>query len=67
MNFSIENSLLKRIVGIIIDTKLRLTLHMNLTGFRFHKTLEEDFSNQYVTKTLYNSLLRPILEYGSVV
>ena len=60
-------------LGIILDTKLRFHLHIessvnkakSLLGFI--KRWSKEFDDPYITKRLFNSLVRPTLEYGCVL
>jgi hypothetical protein len=60
-------------LGVRLDRKLKFTSHitnmvnkaMGVLGFI--KRWSKEFDDPYITKTLYVSLVRPILEYGSCV
>lgn len=60
-------------LGVILDRKLDFNLHVttcvnkakSLLGFM--KRWSKEFNDPYVTKNLYTSLVRPVLEYASVV
>lgn len=39
----------------------------SIWGFRLYQKWTKDFSEPYVTKTLYTSFVRPALTYGSVI
>ena len=60
-------------LGILLDHKLKFSDHifkmvnkaMSVLGFI--KRWSKEFDDPYITKTLYISLVRPILEYGSCV
>jgi hypothetical protein len=60
-------------LGIRLDRKLKFSEHistmvnkaMGILGFI--KRWSKEFDDPYLTKTLYTSLVRPILEYGSCV
>lgn len=60
-------------LGVTLDPKLRFNLHINVCVNKakgvlgFIKRWAKEFDDPYVTKTLYVSLVRPILEYASVV
>ena len=60
-------------LGIMLDAKLSFIPHINMTinkargVLAFIKRWAKEFYDPYITKTLYTSLVRPILEYGSVV
>lgn len=60
-------------LGVLLDHRLSFNLHVNscvnkaksLLGFM--KRWSKEFNDPYVTKSLYMSLVRPTLEYASVV
>lgn len=60
-------------LGVLLDMKMNFNSHIitmvnkayGVLGFI--KRWAKEFSDPYVTKQLYTSLVRPILEYGSVV
>lgn len=60
-------------LGVLLDHKLSFNLHINscvnkaksLLGFM--KRWSKEFNDPYVTKNLYINLVRPTLEYASVV
>lgn len=60
-------------LGILFDGKLRFNLHidscvvrgMSLLGFI--KRWSREFDDPYLTKRLFTTLVRPVLEYGVVV
>lgn len=60
-------------LGILLDQKLNFISHINMTVTKargvlaFIKRWAKEFTDPYTTKQLYTSLVRPILEYGSVV
>lgn len=60
-------------LGILLDPKLNFVPHITLTVNKargvlaFIKRWAKEFSDPYITKQLYVSLVRPILEYGSVI
>lgn len=60
-------------LGIIIDSKLPFSKHISKITLQAHKMLGfvirtcRDFSNPYSLLSLYQSLVQPILEYGSVI
>lgn len=60
-------------LGVILDAKLRFHLHIHSVinksrhALGFIKRWSKEFSDPYVTKSLYISLVRPILEYASIV
>ena len=77
-NYNIENESLKRVptindLGVTLDAKLDFKCHiekMTNCGYRnlgFVKRQSKEFSDPYVTKSLYCSLVRSKLEYASVV
>lgn len=60
-------------LGVILDRKLDFKKHISLTVNKatgvlgFIKRWAKEFSDPYTTKQLFTTLVRPILEYGSVV
>lgn len=60
-------------LGILFDSKLNFIAHITMTANKargvlgFIKRWAKEFKDPYVTKTLYTSLVRPILEYGSII
>lgn len=60
-------------LGILLDTKLDFISHINATANKargvlaFIKRWAKEFSDPYITRQLYISLVRPILEYGSLI
>lgn len=77
-DYTLNNELLQRVdsikdLGILLDTKLNFNLHYDAIFAKAHAMLgfikrrASEFNNIWVTKTLYCSLVRSILEYGSVV
>lgn len=60
-------------LGILLDSRLNFRSHISLTVNKatgvlgFMKRWCKEFADPYVTKQLYTSLVRPILEYGSVI
>lgn len=60
-------------LGILLDTKLNFISHINSTinkargVLAFIKRWGKEFTDPYITKQLYTSLVRPILEYGSII
>lgn len=60
-------------LGILLDSKLNFIKHISLTVNKargvlgFIKRWAKEFTDPYVTKQLYISLVRPILEYGSII
>ena len=77
-SYTIGNNALQRLesfkdLGVIMDPKLRFNLHINFTINKangvlgFIKRWAKDFNDPYVTVSLFNSIVRPILEYAVVV
>lgn len=60
-------------LGFLLDPKLDFRKHINMTVNKargvlaFIKRWAKEFTDPNVTKQLYTSLVRPILEYGSVI
>ena len=60
-------------LGVNMDPKLNFSLHIDTMVLKakavlsFVKRWSKEFRDPYITKTLYTTLVRPILEYGSVV
>ena len=60
-------------LGSLFDRNLTFNNHIITTVNKaygvlsFMKRWAKEFSDPYVTKTLFTSLVRPILEYGSVI
>lgn len=60
-------------LGVLMDSKLNFISHITLTINKakgvlgFIKRWAKEFNDPYVTKTLYTSLVRPILEYASII
>ena len=60
-------------LGILLDAELNFGLHVTSIinkarcTLGFIKRWSKEFNDPYVTKNLYTSLVRPILEYGSVI
>lgn len=60
-------------LGILLDTKLNFIAHINMIANKargvlgFVKRWSKEFKDPYVTKCLYTSLVRPVLEYGSII
>ena len=60
-------------LGLLMDPKLNFNSHVitmvnKANGvLGFVKRWAKEFSDPYITKQLFTSLVRPILEYGSVV
>lgn len=77
-NYTIDGVMLRRVevvkdLGILIDTRLTFKQHIDMVVSRGKSTLylmkkfAKDFACPHVTKTLYTALVRPLLEYCSVV
>lgn len=60
-------------LGVLFDPKLNFISHINVSVNKargvlaFIKRWAKEFTDPYVTKQLYMSLVRPILEYGSII
>lgn len=60
-------------LGILLDQRLNFRQHISLTvnkaygALGFMKRWSKEFSDPLVTKRLYTSLVRCILEYGSII
>ena len=78
VNYTINDYQLVRVdtfldLGILLDSKLNFISHVTATVNKargvlgFVKRWSKEFNDPYVTKSLYMSLVRPILEYGSVI
>lgn len=76
--YSVDGTCLKSVncikdLGVTLDSKLTFTPHIDNTVLRASKTLgfvlrnTKDFKNPMTKKILYNSFVRSILEYGSIV
>lgn len=77
-NYMINNTALELVeyfndLGIYLDKHLDFKAHISLTINKasgvlgFIKRWSKEFSDPYTTKQLYTTLVRPILEYGSVI
>lgn len=77
-NYELNNTPLEIVysfedLGVLLDTKLKFNLHINkivnkaASVLGFMKRYAKEFNDPYITKLLYMSLVRPILEYASVV
>lgn len=77
-SYLIDNYILENVssfgdLGIIFDPKLTFNLHIDSCVSRassllgFIKRWSREFDDPYIAKRLYTSLVRPILEYGSLV
>ena len=60
-------------LGVLFDMKLTFNSHIQITVNKstgvlcFVKHWAKEFKDPYITKRLYTSLVRPILEYASVI
>lgn len=60
-------------LGILLDTRLSFVSHINSISNKargvlaFIKRWGKEFTDPYVLKQLYTSVVRPILEYGSII
>ena len=60
-------------LGILLDVKLSFNQHIEVmiskakSMLGFVKRWSKEFADPYITKRLYVALVRPILEYGSVI
>ena len=60
-------------LGVLLDPKLRFNLHINFIINKanrclgFIKRWAKEFDDPYVTKLLFTSLVRPVLEYACIV
>lgn len=60
-------------LGILLDPKLSFNSHITFMINKARGTLgyikrwAREFDDPYITKTLYMALVRPILEYGSII
>jgi hypothetical protein len=77
-DYHINNSNLDRVntikdLGIYFDPKLKFLTHIDKTFssgmcmLGFIKRRAKEFNNPYLTKMLFCSVVRPILEYGNIV
>lgn len=78
VNYSLGGHQLEQVdvfldLGILLDAKLSFTSHINMMVNKargvlaFIKRWAKEFTDPYITKQLYTSLVRPILEYGSII
>lgn len=76
--YSVDSHILENVftfvdLGIILDSKLRFDLHINScinkarSTLAFIKRWSKEFDDPYLTKRLFETLVRPGLEYASVV
>ena len=60
-------------LGVLLDPKLKFNIHINkivnksASVLGLMKRYAKEFNDPYITKLLYTSLVRPILEYASIV
>lgn len=60
-------------LGVLLDAKLEFSQHVTMTinkargVLAFIKRWAKEFKDPLITKQLYTSLVRPILEFGSVI
>ena len=77
-NYPLFNDLLDVVssfvdLGVVMDPKLSFTIHINNTINKarsvlgFIKRWAKEFNDPYITKTLFTSLVRTILEFASCV
>lgn len=78
INYALGSRQLERVssildLGVLLDPKLNFISHISMTANKargvlgFVKRWAKEFKDPYITKILYTSLVRPILEYASVV
>lgn len=78
VNYVLDDHTLNKIeavsdLGVLLDAKLNFIQHISLTVNKarsvlgFIKRWAKEFTDPYITKQLYTSLVRPILEYGSII
>lgn len=71
--YSLDNLNIISDLGILLDSKLNFIQHISSTVAKargllgFIKRWAKEFSDPYITKQLYTSLVRPVLEYGSII
>lgn len=69
----VPNVLFMRDLGVICDRELNFRFHIDNiisranSALGFVKRWSKEFSNPYVTKSLFSTFVRPILEYASQV
>lgn len=77
-DYSILDTVIERVavikdLGVWFDSKLNFKSHMNITVAKAKSVLSlikrfgREFDDLFVTKTLYTSLVRPIIEYGNLI
>lgn len=72
-SYKLENVLSFNDLGVLLDHRLNFNLHINSCVNRaksllgFMKRWSREFDDPYVTKNLFISLVRPVLEYASVI
>ncbi|XP_075157767.1 uncharacterized protein LOC142231034 [Haematobia irritans] len=72
-NYRLENVLRLNDLGVLFDSKLDFGPHIEgcvnkATGvLGFIKILSKEFVDPYLTKRLFTTLIRPILEYAGVI
>ena len=78
VNYNINNSILSRVhstcdLGVIFSSDLKFNEHINATAGKAVRTLGfllrncSEFKNTSMLKQIYISLVRPILEYATVI
>ena len=78
VDYLIENNFLDRVysfsdLGVLMDPKLRFNFHIDSIVNTASGTLgcikrfAKEFNDPYITKQLFTSIVRPILEYASVI
>lgn len=72
-SYIIESVELFADLGILLDSKLSFVQHITMTINKarsilaFIKRWSREFNDPIITKQLYTALVRPVLEYGSVI
>lgn len=77
-SYNINGQALKRVevvndLGVLFDKEMNFKAHIDHTVSRsrsllgFVKRQSKDFKCAYVTRSLYNCLVRSVLEYGSII
>ena len=77
-NYYLGGKLLDRVdnfidLGVLLDKKMNFNSHITTMINKafgvlgFTKRWAKEFSDPYITKGLYTSLVRPVLEYGSII